>query len=781
MKNTKNREKRFLKIFWGIIIAPFAIIIFFLILIRMGAFGSLPTFEELESPKSNIATNVISEDGAIIGNFYIQNRSFVNYNELSPNIVNALVSTEDARFESHSGIDIIGLVRVGVKTILMGGKQGGGSTISQQLAKNLYPRDTSRYDSKIGRTSKVFIAKLKEWITAVMLERNYTKDEILTMYLNIVEYGSNAYGIKSASQTFFAKEPKDLTIEEAALLVGVVNAPTRYSPIRNPNNALNRRNLVIRRMVSNDVISKEHGDSIINIPINLKFNPISHNEGTSTYFRSMLSQYMTANEPQRRNYSTQWDYNRATELWKKDPIYGWCNKNNKSDGTPYNLYKDGLKIYTTINSKMQEFAENSLNNHLKNDLQKAFDRQSKNYKTIFYNITPEEKKQIIWSSIKNSDRYRELKRGGASDQEIKKNFDTPTKLTVFSYENTRGIDTIMKPMDSLMISKSILRSSFVAMEPSSGHVKAYVGGNNFRFFKYDMAMQGKRQVGSTIKPFIYTFAIDHLGISACAPVPNLPVTIDGWTPKEAGNPLQEGELHPLWWGLSRSRNNYSAWIIKQSNYNAVAELMHKVGINSYIDPVPSMCLGPSDISLYEMVNAFSTFVNMGVHVDPIFVTRIEDKYGNTIATFSPSSNDAISEQSAFTILEMLKKVTGAGGTGARVKWMYNLNGEIGGKTGTTDNNSDGWFIGVTPKLAAGVWVGGESRSTHLLDNSDGARLALPIFANFMKKVYEDTSLGVTMNDKFIRPAGAISIDCADDITIDEKEKKAKEETNHFFK
>lgn len=780
-KLSKEKEKKFVKIFWWVLLTPFVIILFFLLLTRMGAFGKLPTFEELESPKSNIATNIISEEGDILGNFYIQNRSFVDYEELSPNVVNALVATEDSRFYTHSGIDFIGLMRVGFKTILMGGNQGGGSTISQQLAKNLYPRDTSRYDSKITRGGKIFISKLKEWITAVMLERNYTKEEILTMYLNIVEYGSNAYGIKSAAQTFFAKTPKELTVEEAALLVGVVNAPTRYSPVRNPDNAIKRRNLVISRMISNDMITSEEGDSILNLPIALSYSPISHNEGSSTYFRAMLAQYMTAREPQRSNYYTNWDYKQAQLLWENDPLYGWCNKNTKADGTKYNLYRDGLKIYTTINARMQEYAEAAMLDHMKNDIQVAFDRQKKNTGKIFFNITPEEKEQIIWTSIKNSDRYRELKQGGASDAEIRKNFNTPTQLTIFSYQHPRGVDTVMKPIDSLMISKSIMRSSFVAMEPSSGHVKAYVGGTNFRFFKYDMAMQGKRQVGSTIKPFIYTFAIDHLELSPCTPVPNLPVTIDGWTPKEAGTPPQEGELHPLWWGLANSRNNYSAWIIKQCNYNAVVDLMHKVGIKSFIDPVPSMCLGPSDISLYEMVNAFSTFVNMGVQVDPIFVTRIEDKNGNVIARFSPQSHDAISEQSAFTILEMMKKVV-SNGTGGRIRWMYKLEGEIGGKTGTTDNNADAWFIGVTPKLVAGAWVGGEARSTHLLDNSDGARLALPIFANFLKKVYADPSLGITTRELFKRPPGAASLDCDDaNVTEDEARKKATEETNRFFR
>ncbi len=776
----KDKKKIIIKSLWVIVFFPFVMIFVSLFLIRVGAFGKLPTFEELESPNSNIATNIISDEGKNLGSFFVHNRSFVSYDELSPNLVNALVATEDSRYYNHSGIDFIGLVRVGFKTILMGGKQGGGSTISQQLAKNLYPRDTARNDTKIERIGKVYISKLKEWITASMLERNYTKTEIIAMYLNVVEYGSNAYGIKSAAKVFFDKLPSEINVEEAAMLVGVVNAPTRYSPIRNPKNALKRRNLVINRMITNGNIEKNEGDSILKLSIDLKYSPISHNDGTSTYFRAMLSQYMNASKPTRRQYYLQWDYEQALKKWDKDPLYGWCKKNTKADGTNYDLYRDGLTIYTTINAQMQTIAEEELYNHMKKTLQPAFNRQAKADRTIFYGLDKTEVDKILWRGIRSSDRYRELKKGGASDNEVMKNFKTKTRLTVFSYKNPRGIDTLLSPMDSMKISMGTLRSAFVAIEPQSGNVKSYVGGSSFRFFKYDMAMQGKRQVGSTIKPFIYTFAIDHLGLSPCVPVPNSPVTVDGWTPKEAGTPPQIGELHPLWWGLAKSRNNYSAWIIKQSNYNAVVELIHKLGVSSYIDPVPAMCLGPSDISLYEMVSAFTTFANMGVHVEPIFVTRIEDKNGNTIANFSPSSADAITENSAFQVLEMLKRVTSPIGTGARVRWMYNIEGDIGGKTGTTDNNSDAWFIGVTPKLVAGVWVGGENRSTHLNGTYDGARLALPIFGNFLRRVHEIPSLGITSKDKFKRPVGAIPIDCEDNIVENELEKKAKEEENLFF-
>ncbi len=776
-----NKKKKILvRTLWIGIISPFAIIIISLLLVGMGVFGELPSFEELESPKSNVATNIISEDGKNIGSFFIQNRSFVSYEELSENLVDALIATEDARYHNHSGIDFISLARVGFKTILMGDRQGGGSTISQQLAKNLYPRDTSRNDSSIERAGKIYISKLKEWITASMLERNYTKEEIIAMYLNIVEYGSNAFGIKSASKIFFNKLPSEVTVEEAAVLIGVVNAPTRYSPVRNPNNALKRRNLVINRMITNQNISKHEGDSILQIPITLDFAPITHNAGSSTYFRAMLAQYMNANEPKRNHYYLQWDYEMALKRWKEDPLYGWCNKNTKADGTKYNIYRDGLTIYTTINSEMQTYAEDALNNHLKNSLQPAFDRQARADGTIFYNISSSEEDDIIWSTLKQSDRYREYKQKGKSDSEIKKLFNTKTKLRVFSYEHPNGRDTLMSPMDSMLISMKTLRSSFVAMTPQTGHVKAYVGGQSFRFFKYDMAMQGKRQPGSTIKPFIYTFAVDHLGLDPCTPVPNSPVTVEGWTPKEAGNPEQIGELRPLWWGLAKSRNNFSAWIIKQSNYNAVADLIHKMGIDSYIDPVQAMCLGPSDVSLYEMVNAYTTFANMGVHVDPIFVTRIEDKNGNVVGSFSPSTNDVITQKSAYQILEMLQKVTSPQGTGARIRWMYNIEGDLGGKTGTTDNNSDAWFIGVTPNLVAGVWVGGDRRSIHLNGTYDAARIAMPIFGGFMQKVHANSVLGVKPSDKFILPEGVVGLDCNEETVVNDLEQKAKEEELRFF-
>lgn len=775
--------KRITIIFWCIIGAPVAIVGLLLLLIGFGAFGKLPTFEELENPRSNLATEVISADGKNIGGYFIENRSYVDYGDLSPNLVAALIATEDVRFYSHSGIDFQGLARVGIKTVLLGDRgQGGGSTISQQLAKNLYPRDTVN-SSGIVKAGKLVIAKLKEWITAVMLEHNYTKEEIVAMYLNTVEYGSNAYGIKSAAATFFNKTPAELTPEEAAMLVGVVNAPTRYSPKRNPERALRRRNTVLERMGSAGFLSKAEVKELTAKPIKLDYHPVSHNEGTATYFREMLRQYMTASEPQRKQFATEWDYEQEMKRWQGDPLYGWCNKNAKADGTPYNLYKDGLKIYTTINSRMQQHAEEAVLEHMSKTIQPLFERQRKSYKTIFYSINKTEVDKIMRRSILQSDRALAMKRAGASDERIMAEFEKPIPMSVFTYAGDR--DTVLSPKDSILHMKSILRAGFMAMDPATGYVTAYVGGTNFRNFKYDMVRQGKRQVGSTIKPFIYTFAFDMLGYNPCTLAPNSPVTIETtqgpWSPKEAGNVPQEGELRPLYWGLANSRNNYSAWIMKQAQPQAVADMIHKIGINSYIDPVYALCLGTPQVSVFEMAGAFSTFANRGVYTEPFFVTRIEDKQGNVLASFSPQTHDAISEQTAYTMLDMLKRVV-TEGTAGRLGYQFKFSGDIGGKTGTTNSSADAWFMGVTPHVVAGTWVGGEDPATHLLSGADGSRVALPIFGIFMTKVYADKSLGISMSDKFMEPIGVVKYNCDPQQAISTPETGSTGETggDEFF-
>ena len=774
---------KMIKWIWCVALAPFAFVGVLLLLTALGVFGRMPSFEELENPRSNLATEIYSEDGKVIGTFFVQNRSYVQYADLFPSdstlrirldgyevppIVAALISTEDIRFRGHSGIDIPSLARVAVKTLLMQNtSQGGGSTITQQLAKNLFPRDTARNRGAVVRKAKLVTAKLKEWITALKLEYNYTKEEIAAMYLNTVEFGSNAYGIKSAAHTFFNKEPDELNVQEAAVLVGVVNAPTRYSPVRNPDNALARRNLVLSRMEEAGALTRRQRDSIAALPIVLNYRPVSHNEGSATYFREMLRLVMNAERPKRSQFYNEWDYDQAVKEYDENPLYGWCLKNRKADGTPYNIYRDGLKIYTTINSVMQSYAEQAVQRQMEKEIQPKMDAQYRNTKTLFIGADREERERIMRHAVRYSDRYREMKNAGASEKQIQGAFDKPCDMKVFTYKGER--DTLMTPRDSILHHKRIMRAAMVALDPRTGFVKAYVGGPNFRYFKYDMAKQGKRQIGSTIKPFVYTFAIDHLGMTPCTMVPNLPTTIEtangtAWSPKEAGNVEYDGVLHPLSWGLARSRNNYSAWIMKQAKQPAaVADFIHNMGIRSYIDPVPALALGSSESNVFELVSAFSTFANQGVHTDAIFVTRIEDRQGNLIASFIPQSQDAISERTAYTMLTMLQGVVNAG-TAGRLKWQFGFNDvEIGGKTGTSNQNRDAWFMCVAPKLVAGAWVGGEDQSVHFVSGGEGSVMALPIVGDFMKRVYDDGRFGIGRGDQFLRPAMMPRYDCDEEV------------------
>ncbi|MFI3327551.1 MAG: transglycosylase domain-containing protein [Rikenellaceae bacterium] len=779
-KNKKwSKENKWVAILWGLAAAPFVSLFILLTLITAGAFGRLPSFEELENPKSNLATEVFSEDGKVIGAFFIENRSYLQFDELFPHdpedhltikgrtmppLVAALVATEDERFYSHGGIDIPSLMRVIVKTVAMQNtSQGGGSTITQQLAKNLFPRDTTRYNSKVARNTNLALMKFKEWITAVKLEYNYTKEEIVAMYLNTVGYGSNAHSIKAAAQTFFDKEPHELSIEEAAVLVGVVNAPTRYSPVSNPANSITRRNVVLARMAKAGAISQVQYDTLSAKPIELRYNPISNNYGEAQYFREMLRLTMNAKPPTRNQFTHKWDYEQALKQYNENPIYGWCLKNTKADGTPYNIYRDGLKIYTTINSSMQRYAEEAVQKQLEEVIQPMMDAQARALRTIFVDATKEQEQTIMRNAIRYSDRYFHMTNAGHTNEEIMKSFNEKCKMRVFTFKGIR--DTIMTPRDSILHHKRIMRASFVAIDPSTGGVRAYVGGPNFRYFKYDMAKQGKRQMGSTIKPLVYTFAIDHLGLTPCTPVQNLPVTIDTpggvpWSPKEAGTATYNGYAYPLKWGLARSRNNYSAWIMKEAKQpRAVSDFIHNVGVKSYIDPVPSLCLGTSESNVFEMASAYSTFVNRGVHTDPIFVTRIEDKSGNVIANFVPKSQDAISERTAYTMLNMLEEVV-KGGTAIRLVWNYEMGDtQIGGKTGTSQKNRDAWFVSVAPKIVTAAWVGGEDQVVHLKSRGEGSVLALPIVGDFMTRVYEDSKLGITRRDRFMRPAGMPTYVC----------------------
>ena len=763
MKDTT--KKKIIRWFWALFTAPVLLVAALILCVWM--FADIPSFEELENPQSNLATQVIAEDGEILTTFHIENRSYVSYEELSPNLVHAAVATEDSRFYRHSGIDFESLGRVLVKTVLGGSSsQGGGSTITQQLAKTLYPRqDVSSKIPGVSTLKMVWI-KLKEWITAVKLERNYTKDEIMNMYMNQVFFGSNAYGIKAAAQTFFGKSPADLTVEEAATLVGMVNKPTRYNPALNPDKSLERRNLVISRMEQNGFLSKEEADSIQQIPITLSYQVQDHNAGIGPYFRDMLRRTMNAKEPKRSSYTQYEDYVVDSLQWADDAFYGWLNKNTKSDGTRYDLDRDGLRIYTTINYKMQKYAEEAVAEHLGQDLQKSFDRHLKwnRNKPFASDIDQKTIDQLMKQARRWSDRYRIMKANGASESDIRKSFTEPVRMRLFSWDKKGYIDTVMTPDDSIKYYKGHLRAAFMAIEPHSGFVKAYVGGPNYRYFKYDNVRQGKRQVGSTIKPFLYTLAMQE-GMSPCDRVVNVPQTFlvgdTTWTPKSTDKDEWIGQTVTLKWGLTKSSNNISAYLMKQYGPEAMVEMMRKMGIGCYLDPVNPLCVGAADISVYEMVAAYNTFPSKGVYASPIFVTRIEDNLGNVLGEFTNRKKEAISDYTAYLMANLMQGVVNSG-TGVRLRAKYGLKGEIAGKTGTTNDQSDGWFIGYTPTLTAGVWVGAEDRQVHFesLSLGGGSNMALPIWGIFMKKVLADGTLGVYETDKFIAPPGiTLNLNC----------------------
>ncbi|MBR5198489.1 MAG: transglycosylase domain-containing protein [Bacteroidales bacterium] len=781
---TDATKKKITKWFWILFITPILLVIG--LIAAVWAFADIPSFEDLENPESKLATQVIAEEGEVLTTFHIENRSFVTYDELSQNLVHAAVATEDSRFYAHSGIDFESLGRVLVKTLLGGSSsQGGGSTITQQLAKTLYPRED--VSSKIPGVSilKMVWIKLKEWVTAVKLERSYTKNEIINMYMNQVFFGSNAYGIKAAAQTFFGKSPIDLTVEEAATLVGMVNKPTRYNPAINPDKSLARRNLVISRMQQNGYLTKAECDSIQNIPINLSYQVQDHNAGVGPYFRDMLRRTMNAKKPKRSSYAQYEDYAVDSLLWADDPFYGWLNKNTKADGSKYNLDKDGLRIYTTVNYKMQKYAEEAVAEHLGQDLQKTFNRHirwNKN-KPFASDVEPEIIDQLMKQARRWSDRYRLLKKSGASENEIKKSFSEPVKMRVFAWNKKGYIDTVMTPDDSIKYYKSHLRAAFMAIEPHTGHIKAYVGGPDYRYFKYDNVRQGKRQVGSTIKPFLYTLAMQE-GMSPCDKVVNVPQTFmvgdTTWTPKSTDKDEWIGQTVTLKWGLTKSSNNISAYLMKQYGPEAMVEMMRKMGVGCYLYPVNSLCVGSADISVYEMVAAYNTFPSKGVYVSPIFVTRIEDSMGNVLGEFTNKKKEAISNYTAYLMANLMQGVVNSG-TAIRLRAKYGLKGEIAGKTGTTNDQSDGWFIGYTPSLTAGVWVGAEDRQIHFesLTLGGGSNMALPIWGIFMKKVLEDGTLGVYESDRFIAPPGiSLNLDCDGsdaDATV-----KAEDEEDYFF-
>ena len=776
---TDATRKKIIRWFWVLFTVPVLLVISLIGLVW--ALADIPSFEELENPDSKLATQVIAEDGEVLTTFHIENRSYVSYEELSPNLVNAAVATEDSRFYRHSGIDFESLARVLVKTLIGGSSsQGGGSTITQQLAKTLYPREDMG-----GSIFKMVWTKLKEWVTAVKLERSYTKDEIMNMYMNQVFFGSNAYGIKAAAQTFFGKSPIDLTVEEAATLVGMVNKPTRYNPALNPERSLERRNLVISRMEQNGFLTAAERDSIQQIPITLSYQIQDHNAGVGPYFRDMLRRTMNAKEPKRSSYNQYEDYVVDSLLWADNAFYGWLNKNTKADGSKYNLDKDGLRIYTTINYKMQQYAEEAVAEHLGKDLQKTFDRHVRwNRKKPFASdVEPEMIEQLMKQARRWSDRYRIMKENGASEKDIIKSFSEPVKMRLFSWNKQGYIDTVMTPDDSIKYYKGHLRAAFMAIEPNTGHIKAYVGGPNYRYFKYDNVRQGKRQVGSTIKPFLYTLAMQE-GMSPCDKVVNVPQTFmvgdTTWTPKSTDKDEWIGQTVTLNWGLTKSSNNISAYLMKQFGPEAMVEMMRKMGVGSYLDAVNPLCVGSADISVYEMVSAYNTFPSKGVYVEPIFVTRIEDSMGNVLGEFNNKKKEAISDYTAYLMANLMQGVVNSG-TGVRLRSVYGLKGEIAGKTGTTNDQSDGWFIGYTPSLTAGVWVGAEDRQVHFesLSLGGGSNMALPIGGIFMQKVINDGTLGVYETDRFIKPMGVeLNLDC--DGSDADAMVSAQEEEDYFF-
>jgi penicillin-binding protein 1A len=753
------KRKKLIKWFWVALLSPFVILIVTILLV--GIFSDIPSFEELEDPKNNLATEIISEDGEILTTFHIENRSFVSYDQLSPSLIDAVIATEDVRFHNHSGIDFRSLARVGVKSIILGRTRsgGGGSTITQQLAKTLFPRDSVRSNIPGARVFKLGISKFKEWITAVKLERNYTKQEIVSMYMNAVFYGSNAYGIRAAANTFFGKHPSQLTVEEGAMLVGMVNKPTRFNPVLNPELSLARRNHVLSQMRKYGFLERAAYDSIVQIPITLSYSQQDHNSGLGPYFRDMLRRVMNAHEPRRSDYRQHEDFKADSTLWRDDPLYGWLNKNLKPDGTKYNLDKEGLKIYTTINSKMQRYAEEAVAEHLGGELQRVFfnELRWKNNRPFSNNEPKSVTDNIMRQARRWSDRYRMMAAAGVTDKEIEESFSKPVRMTVFAWNKRGSVDTVMSPNDSIRYYKSFLRASFMAMEPQTGFVKAYVGGPNYRFFKYDNARQAKRQVGSTIKPFLYTLAMQE-GYTPCYKVVNVPQTFivgdTTWTPKSTDKDEWIGKSVTLKWGLTRSSNNISAYLMRQFGPFAMVDMCRKLGVNSFLDPVVSLCLGPADLTLFEMVGAYNTYPSRGVHVEPMFVLRIEDKAGNVLSNFTARKREAISEETAYLMVNLMQGVVNEG-TAGRLRYKYIPVGALAGKTGTTNDQSDGWFIGYMPRLTAGVWVGAEDRQVHFesLALGGGSNMALPIWGLFMQKVLKDGTLGVSTQDLFTAPPG----------------------------
>jgi penicillin-binding protein 1A len=741
-----NFKKHILR-FWLLYVSSLAVVALFFFFISLGWLGYMPSLEELENPRSNLASEIYSADQQLLGKFYIENRSNIHYSELSPNLINALIATEDIRFEKHSGVDFRAFFRV-FYGVMTGDNKGGGSTITQQLAKNLFPRKNNP-----GFLTTA-LSKFKEWVVAIKLERNYTKEEILAMYFNTVDFGNMAFGIKSASMTYFDKDPKDLNIEESAMLVGMLKAPSWYNPIHNTARAMKRREVVLYQMYHYNFITKDQYDGLKNKPMDLQhFQVQDHTNGLAPYFREYLRMIMSANKPNKEEYGDPEQFRQDSIEWISNELYGWLNKNPKPDGSQYNLYRDGLKIYTTLNSRMQKYAEEAVTEHLSNEIQPAFFTHWKGIKNAPFAFPNEnatdEVERIIASAIKRTDRYRLLKEANASDAEIFQAFTTKIQMRVFSWKGDK--DTIMSPRDSILYYKYYLQSGLMSVEPQTGFVRAYVGGINYKHFQFDHVKLLRRQVGSTFKPFVYTLAMQEGSYNPCSMVPNTTQVItlpsgQTWSPSNSSD-YKEGQMVTLKEALAHSINKVSAYLIKQYSPQSVIKVARKMGVVSYIDPVPSICVGAADLSLYEMVGAMNTFANKGVYIQPIFVSRIEDKNGNVLRGFVPRQEEAMSAETAWQMLTLMKGVVETG-TGIRLRYKYKLMNPIAGKTGTTQNNSDGWFMGLTPDLVTGVWVGAEDRSVHFRSTNlgQGANTALPIWALYMKKVYADPEIKISIGD-----------------------------------
>ncbi len=740
-KETKPNYSLYLRILWGLFLFSVLSVVGLFVAINYGAFGKLPTFEELENPERNFATEIISSDGVTLGKYYRENRTPVKFDDLPDNLVKALVATEDERFYEHSGIDFYALARAISKL----GKDGGGSTITQQLAKQLFTEDFET-NSIVNRIKQ----KLKEWVIAVNLERQYTKNEIITMYLNKYDFLYNAIGIRSAARIYFNKEPSELAIEESSILVGMAKNPSLYNPRRFPTNAKKRRNTVLRQMHKNELLTLEERDSLRELPISIEYTPEGHSDGHATYFREYLRDYLKR----------------------------WAKENPKEDGTTYDIYRDGLKVYVTLDSRMQTYAEEAVAEHMAN-LQRIFFKEQKRNRTApFYDITKEEIDRNIWRSVRRTQRYQTLNNKGVSKKEILRLFKIKRKMRVFDWKKGEK-DTVLSPYDSIRYYKTHLRSGLLSVEPQTGHIKAWVGGINHKYFKYDNVRQGRHQPGSTFKPFVYASAINQFRISPCEKYPNTPYTIpkgkynllEPWTPKNSGEKYG-GEL-TLKQALAKSINVITARMVDRVGPQTVVDLAKKSGITSPLEPYPSIALGTQDVSLFDMVGAYAMFANKGFRVHQTMVMRIEDKNGAVLQRFVPSSEEVMSEEAAYTVLDLLKGVT-MEGSGVRLRskrakypqnvatgYPYEFTNPIAGKTGTTQNQSDGWFMGVVPNLATGVWTGGEDRATHFagITFGQGASMSLPTWALFMKKCYADESLNISQED-FEQPENfGIPIDC----------------------